>query len=115
MNDWIIIGAVMAGTMAVSVGFWLVLMPRLASPTVGKGARIASIALFGAVLFAIPVIGFVLLAENTVPLICALFVGWGMAVRVTAWFAARKFFVPRLKAMQRADADDDASPPNPDP
>lgn len=101
MSDWMIIGAVLAGTVVTSAIFWLVLMPRLAARADSKGVRIALAVSFGLVLLGIPAAGFALLAERTVPTICALLIGWGMTVRASAWFAARKYFVPRLKAMQR--------------
>lgn len=113
MNDWIIIAAVLAATTGVSVTFWCVLMPRLAGSKVGKPARVGAIIGFGVLLFAIPVVGWFALTERTVALICALLIGWGMAVRASGWFAARRFFVPRLAAMRREERDAANQPPEP--
>lgn len=100
MRDWLIVGASLAGTVGASLLFWIGLMPRLAADRVGRAMRVGSLAGYGLLLLALPTAGLVFLSERTLPLVFALVIGWALAVRATVWFAARRFFLPRLRRMR---------------
>lgn len=102
MHDWIVLATVLVGTLALSLVFWWRTMPRLSASATSRRTRLWNALGFGVVLLALPVTGLLLLEEKSVALVCAIIVGWAMAVRATGWFAARKWLVPRLKAMHAA-------------
>lgn len=112
MRDGIIIGGILAATLAVSLLFWVGLMPRLSVPGVSNRIRAGSVAGFGLILLGLPIGGLVVLAERSVTAICALLIGWGMVVRASAWFAARKCLAPGLKARQSVPPGGAARPPS---
>ncbi|ACB74619.1 hypothetical protein [Opitutus terrae] len=111
MHDWIVLAAVLFGTLVLSLVFWRRTMPRLSASDTSRRTRLWNALGFGVVLLALPVTGLLLLEEKSVTLVGAIIVGWAMAVRATGWFAARKWLVPRLKAMQASTARE--NPPAP--
>lgn len=104
MHDWLIIGAMLLATLGLSLAFWRWLMPRLGSESTRGGVRLAVVLGFGLVLLALPVLALLLIEQRTVGAVCALIIGWAALVRATAWFAARLWLVPRLRAMREAEA-----------
>lgn len=87
----------MLATVLCSGLFWLLVMPRLARQQIGRGAGIVIGIAYGVLLVAIPVSAYVFLPERTLLLGGLIVIAWCLAVRASAWFTARKYFVPLLR------------------
>jgi len=107
----LVVVGMMLATVLCSGLFWLLVMPRFARQQIGRGAGIVIGIAFGALLVAIPVSAYCFLPERTLMMGGLIIIAWCLAVRASAWFTARKYFVPLLRTS--APLPDQASPEHP--
>lgn len=94
MRETVLILGVSLATALATAGFFLMVVRRriLARQ---RGGAVGWFLLFASVVLAIPVAGLWLLPGHSMGAAMLVVIGWGGALRGTAWFAARKFLAPR--------------------
>lgn len=94
MRETVLILGVSLATAFATAGFFLLVVRRriLAHE---RGGAVGWFFAFALLVLAIPAAGIWLLPGHSMGAAALVVIGWGVALRGTAWFAARKFLAPR--------------------